>query len=141
MLIYHKEYNEQYLNMRQEEIVYEIRKKCGHVEMLPSSKSWHFIYHGRHFLYMTGSGEGIIRFCIPHLVKADEYNADLLSDAINETNKNVKFIKAVKLDCGSVSLDYDHKTTSDESANTIVPHIINALDFASNYLINKLKRT
>ena len=102
---------------------------------------WHFIYHDRHFFYMTGKSEGMIRFCVPHLVKANEYNADLLTDAINETNRNVKFIKAVKLDCGSVSLDYDHKTTSDESANTIVPHIINALDFASNYLLNKLKRT
>ena len=83
----------------------------------------------------------MIRFCVPHLIKANEYNADLLTDAINETNRNVKFIKAVKLDCGSVSLDYDHKTISDESADTIVPHIINALDFASNYLLNKLKRT
>ena len=83
----------------------------------------------------------MIRFCVPHLVKANEYNTELLSDAINETNRNVKFIKAVKLDCGSVSLDYDHKTTSDESADTIVPHIINALDFASTYLLNKLKRT
>ena len=88
----------------------------------------------------TGFTDGL-RFCVPHLVKANEYNADLLTDAINETNRNVKFIKAVKLDCGSVSLDYDHKTASDESADTIVPHIINALDFASNYLLNKLKRT
>lgn len=126
--------------MRQEEIVNEIRKKCGHVEMLPQV-GWHFIYRDRHFFYMTGKSEGMIRFCVPHLVKANEYNADLLSDAINETNRNVKFIKAVKLDCGSVSLDYDHKTTSDESADTIVPHIINALDFASNFLLNKLKRT
>lgn len=126
--------------MRQEEIVNEIRKKCGHVEMLPQV-GWHFIYRDRHFFYMAGSCEGMIRFCVPHLVKANEYNADLLSDAINETNRNVKFIKAVKLVCGSVSLDYDHKTASDESADTIVPHIINALDFASNYLLNKLKRT
>ena len=40
-----------------------------------------------------------------------------------------------------VFLDYDHKTISDESADTIVPHIINALDFASTYLLNKQKRT
>ena len=83
----------------------------------------------------------MIRFFVPHVVKSNEYNAKILSEAINETNRNVKFIKAVKLDCGSVSLDYDHKTTSDESADTIVPHIINALDFASTYLLNKLKRT
>ena len=124
--------------MRQEEIVYEIRKKCGHVEMLPSSKSWHFIYHGRHFLYMTGGGEGIIRFCIPHLVKADGYDAELLSDAINETNKNVKFIKAVKLDCGSVSLDYDHKTTSDELAETIISSKPNHISVMRNTTRSRL---
>ena len=37
--------------------------------------------------------------------------------------------------------DDDHEATSEESADTIVPHIINALDFASTYLLNKLKRT
>ena len=83
----------------------------------------------------------MIRFCSPHLIIANEYDKEQLTDAINNTNKNVKFIKTVKLDCGSVSLDDDHKMTSEESADTIVPHIINALDFASTYLLNKLKRT
>lgn len=124
--------------MRQKEIVNEIRKKCGCVELLPSM-GWHFIYHDRHFFYMTGRSEGIIRFCVPHLVKANEYNTELLSEAINETNRNVKFIKAIKLDSGNISLDYDHKTASDESTEKIVPHIIDALDFASTYLLNKLK--
>lgn len=124
--------------MRKEEIVNEIKKKCGKVEHLPAV-GWHFIYNKRHFLYMNGKDDGIIRFCIPHLVKADEYDPGQLSAAINETNRNVKFIKAVKLDCGSVSLDYDHKMTSEESAETIISHIINALDFASTYLLDKLK--
>lgn len=83
----------------------------------------------------------MIRFCIPYLANVNRSDARVVFEAINETNRNVKFIKAVKLNCGSVSLDYDHKTTSDESAETIVPHIINALDFASTYLLNKLKRT
>lgn len=126
--------------MRQEEIVNEIRKKCGNVEML-SLMGWHFIYSKRHYFYVTRRNDGMIRFCIPHLVKVDEYDTEILSEAINDTNRNVKFIKVVKLDCGSVSLDYDHKTTPDESAETIVPHIIDALDFASTYLLNKLKRT
>ena len=124
--------------MRKEEIVNEIKKKCGKVELLPAV-GWHFIYNERHFLYMNGKDDGIIRFCIPHLVKADEYDPEQLSAAINETNRNVKFIKAVKLDCGSVSLDYDHKMTSEESAEIIIPHIINALNFASTYLLDKLK--
>ena len=124
--------------MRQEEIVNEIRKKCGHVEMPQvgctlSTTTGIFLHDRKKW--------GDDRFCIPHLIIANEYDKEQLTDAINNTNKNVKFIKAVKLDCGSVSLDDDHKMTSEESADTIVPHIINALDFASTYLLNKLKRT
>lgn len=123
--------------MKQEEIVNEIRKKCGNVKTLPLI-GWHFTYHGRYFVYLTGGNEDMIRFCIPYLAKVDRYDARAVSDAINETNRNVKFIKAVKLDSGNISLDYDHKTASDESAETIVSHIIDALDFASTYLLNKL---
>lgn len=126
--------------MRQEEIVNEIRKKCGNVEAL-SDVGWHFIYNKRHYFYMDGKNKGMLRFCMPHLVMAAEYDSGQVSEVINETNRNVKFIKAVILDNGSISLDYDHKTTSDEAAETIVPHIIDALDFASNYLLNKLRRT
>ena len=54
--------------MRQEEIVNEIRKKCGHVEMLPSM-GWHFIYHDRHFFYMTGKSEGDDTFLCPSFGK------------------------------------------------------------------------
>lgn len=125
--------------MRQEEIVNEIRRKCGDVELL-TSMGWHFIYNKRHYLYWAGKDEGMVRFCVPHLVKADEYDVGLLSEVINETNRSVKFIKAVKLDCGSVFLNYDHKAVSGETAETIVPHIINTLDFASTYLLDKLKR-
>ena len=53
---------------------------------------------------------------------------------------SVKFIKVIRLDCGSVSLNYDYKTSSDETAEAIVSHIITALDFASAYLLNRLER-
>ena len=66
--------------MRQEEIVNEIRKKCGHMEMLPQV-GWHFIYNDRHFF---GTSEGMIRFCVPHLVKANEYNAEKLISFIKQ---------------------------------------------------------
>ena len=124
--------------MGQEEIVNEIRKKCGDVEMIPVINCWHFIYHGQYFIYL-GRSEGMLRFYIPCLVKVDRYDAKVVSEAINETNRNVKFIKAVKLDSGYISLDYDHKATSDEPAETIIPHIIDTLDFASTYLLNKLR--
>lgn len=125
--------------MRQEDIVNEIRKKCGHVEKV-SSKAWHFIYRGRHFLYMDGNSGSMARFCIPHLIGADECDEEMLSDAINETNRSVRFIKAVKLECGSISLDFVHKTEPEESAETIVPFAVNALNFTSAYFLGKLKR-
>lgn len=123
--------------MRKEEIVNEIKKKCGKVEMLPAI-GWHFIYNTRHFFYINSNDDGIVRFCIPHLVKTDEYDMEQLLDAINDTNRSVKFIKVVKLDCGSVSLEYDHKMISDEKVEFIVPHIIDVLDFASIYLLDRL---
>ncbi|MGN1213679.1 MAG: hypothetical protein ACI4TR_02175 [Bacteroidaceae bacterium] len=125
--------------MKQEEIVNEIRKKCGDVELMPSM-GWYFIYNGRHYFYLKGKDDGMIRFCVPHLVKAEDYDKELLAYSINETNRNVKFIKAVRLECGSVSLNYDHKTTENEPVGKIVPHIINALDFASTYLLDKLNK-
>ena len=50
----------------------------------------------------------------------------------------VKYVKVVKLNNGSISLNYDHKITTDETVDIIVPHIINTLDFAATYLQNKL---
>lgn len=124
--------------MRQEEIVDEIRKKCGNVKTLPLI-GWHFTYHGRYFVYLSGRNEEMVRFCIPYLTKSDKYEAKVVSEAINETNRNVKYIKAVKQGSGNISLGYDRKTTSNDIAESIVPHIIDALDFASIYFLNKLE--
>lgn len=124
--------------MRQKDIVDEIRKLCGHAELLPAM-GWHFMYNRQHYFYLTRRNEGMMRFCVPHLVKEDDYDKELLAEAINDTNRNVKFIKAVRLDGGSVSLDYDHKTSAEETAANIVPHIVRTLDFASTYLLHKLK--
>ncbi|MCD8297949.1 MAG: hypothetical protein LUC88_10290 [Prevotella sp.] len=126
--------------MIQEEIINEIRKKCGNADLL-TSVGWHFVYNGRHYFYISDkSDDNVLRFCVPHLIKASDYDSGLLAGAINETNRNVKFIKVMVLECGSVSIDYDYKLTSCKSAGAIVPHIINSLDFAANYFINKLKK-
>ena len=61
MLISHKEITNK-LDMRQEEIVNEIRKKCGNVKML-SFSGWYFIYNKRHFFYIPGKNEDMVQ---PH---------------------------------------------------------------------------
>lgn len=121
--------------MKQEEIVNEIRRMCGQTILMPSL-GWHFKYNGQMYFYVVGKDESMIRFCIPFVAGLSLYDKELLKEAVNETNRNVKFIKALlsEKDDAKVSLDYDHKITDIESAKDIVPHIIKSLDFAVRFL-------
>ena len=121
--------------MKQEEIVNEIRQMCGQTILMPSL-GWHFKYNGQVYFYVVGKDESMVRFCIPFVARLPLYDKELLKEAVNETNRNVKFIKALlsKKDDAKVSLDYDHKITDIESAKDIVPHIIKSLDFAVRFL-------
>ena len=120
--------------MKQEEIVNEIRRMCGQTILMPSL-GWHFKYNGQVYFYVVGKDEGMIRFCIPLVTGLPSQDKELLKEAVNDTNRNVKFIKALLAEKkeAKVSLDYDHKITDKESAKEIVPHIIKALDFAVEY--------
>lgn len=122
----------------QTEITNQLRQVCDDVELLKNG--WYiFIYNGKHYIYMPDSKKALIRFSIPHLTLVDNDDEKRIATAINETNREVKFIKVMLLDNGSVSLNYDHKITEGEQINEIVVHIIKALDFASYYIIKKLK--
>lgn len=126
--------------MKQEEIVNEIHRMCGQTILMPSL-GWHFKYNGQVYFYVVGKDESMIRFCIPFVAGLPLYDKKLLKDAVNDTNRNVKFIKALlsEKDETKVSLDYDHKITDIESANDIVPHIIKTLDFAVGYLEKRVR--
>lgn len=121
--------------MKQEEIVTEIRQMCGQTILMPSL-GWHFKYKEQVYIYVVGKDESMIRFCIPFVAGLLSNDKELLKEAVNETNRNVKFIKALlaEKDDAKVSLDYDHKITDLESAKDIVPHIIKTLDFAVRFL-------
>lgn len=121
--------------MKQEEIVNEIRRMCGQTISMPSL-GWHFKYNGRVYFYVVGKDESLIRFYIPFVAGLSSQDKDLLKEVVNDTNRNVKFIKALlsEEDDAKVSLDYDHKITDLESAKDIVPHIIKSLDFAVRFL-------
>lgn len=127
------------LVMKQEEIVNEIRQMCGNIILLPSL-GWHFRYNDQVYFYVVGKDESMIRFCIPFVSGIAEEDLNVLKEAVNETNRNVKFIKALlsEKDKGKVSLDYDHKISDKVVAKDIVPHIIKTLDFASGYLKEKI---
>ena len=126
--------------MKQEEIVNEIRQMCGQTILMPSL-GWHFKYNGQVYFYVVGKDESMIRFCIPFVAGLPLYDKKLLKDAVNETNRNVKFIKVLlsEKDDAKVSLDYDHKITDLEYAKDIVPHIIKTLDFAVGYFKERVR--
>ena len=121
--------------MKQEEIVNEIRRLCGQTRLMPSL-GWHFKYKEQVYIYVVGKDESMIRFCIPFVAGLSSQDKDLLKEVVNDTNRNVKFIKALlsEKNDAKVSLDYDHKITDLESAKDIVPHIIKSLDFAVRFL-------
>ena len=126
--------------MKQEEFVNEIRRMCGQTIQMPSL-GWHFKYNGQVYFYVVGKDESMIRFCIPFVAGLLSNDKELLKEAVNYTNRNVKYIKVLlsEKDDATVSLDYDHKITDLESARDIVPHIIKTLDFAVRYLEERVK--
>lgn len=126
--------------MKQEEIVNEIRRMCGNVKFIPSL-GWHFKYKKQVYFYVVGKDETMIRFCIPFVVGLPLQNKEQLKEAVNDTNKNVKYTKALLSgkDEAKVSLDYDHKITDKKSTKNIVPHIIKTLDFAVVYLEERVR--
>ena len=126
--------------MKQEEIVNEIRRLCGQTILMPSL-GWHFKYNGQVYFYVVGKDESMVRFCIPFVAGLYSQDKGVLNEAVNDANRNVKFIKALFSDRDEikVSLDYDHKITEKESAKDIVPHIITALNFAVGYLGKRVR--
>ena len=124
--------------MKQEDIIMEIRKICGNVNKIPAV-GWHFIFNNRHIFFSINDNDGgMLRFCVPHIANAGDYDAERVYEAINDTNRKVKYVKAVRLDCDSVAINYDHRTSSDEKAEIVVRHILKVLDFGSVYLAKQL---
>ncbi len=112
---------------------------CGSA-VAPSPVGHLFVCKGIHMLYVSGADANTIRICVPHVLNSADYDAGRVVAAINETNREVRFVKAVILDNGSIAVNYDHKFSPEDEAANIVPHIVNTLTFASHYIIDKLNR-
>ena len=119
-------------------VIEEIKRQCGKVRVL--NNGWcHFVYRHLHFLYIPDDSNGMIRISIPHVVNSKDYKKEEVDAAVNETNREVRFIKAMLLNNGSISLNYDHRISNGEDIGEIVEHIIKTLYIASEYLVLKLK--
>lgn len=119
-------------------VIKEIKRHCGKVRVL--NNGWcHFVYRHLHYLNIPDNANEMIRISIPYVVNSKEYKKEEVDAAVNETNREVKFIKAMVLNNGSISLNYDHRINDDENVSEIVEHIIKTLYIASEYLVLKLE--
>ena len=120
------------------DIVKQIERMCGKVVSLKNGWS-SFVYHHLKFVYIPDPKSDSVRITIPHLTKIGDYKKERLARIINESNREVKFIKAMVLNNGSVSLNYDHRISSDEKVGEIVLHMVSTLFAASEYVKKKLQ--
>lgn len=120
------------------QIIEEIKRKSEKVRIL--GNGWcQFIFHQLHYVLMTSKDDDMIRISIPHVANRNHYSSKSITAAVNETNREVKYIKAVMLRNGSISLTYDHKINGEENLEELVSHIIDTLSAASGYLIKKIQ--
>ena len=123
----------------QNKIVEQLKELATNVNYFPGIGWWHFGYGSYQMVYIPNKdSSNMIRICIPHFGDANQYNSEQLSIAINETNREVKYVKVVTLGNGSISINYDHKYNGENDSYSILLHMLKTLCFAAKYLKNKL---
>lgn len=116
----------------------EIENFCGGVCNI-SSFGLHFMYNAQHYVYVEDKDPHSLRIVIPHMARVSENKYKKIQQAVNETNREVKYVKVIVLDNGCVSIFYDHRiSNSKDDIGSIVRHIIKSLDFAASYIKNKM---
>ena len=121
------------------QIVEQLKELAANVNYFPGIGWWHFRYGSYQMVYIpTKDTSDIIRLCIPHFDDANQYNSERLSIAVNETNREVKYVKVVILGNGSISINYDHKYDGENDIHSMLFHMLKTLCFAAEYLNSKL---
>lgn len=122
----------------QDEIVNSLKELATNVKYFAGVGWWHLKYADYQMVYIPSNhSSNAIRICIPHFDSVEYYEPEQLSTAINETNREVKYVKIVILGNGSISINYDHKNDSDD-LHSILLHMLKTLCFAAEYLKCKL---
>lgn len=124
--------------MNNSDIVEQLERKYGKVVSFKNGWS-SFVYRHLKFIYIPDENDSSVRMAIPHLTKIGDYKKEKLTRIINETNREVKYIKLMFLNNGSVSMKYDYKIIGGVTAAAIVKHMVETLYIASEYFMFKLQ--
>ena len=123
----------------QDDVITFLKELAMNVNYFPSIDLWHFKYGSYQMVYIPyKDSSNTIRICIPHFGDANQYNSEQLSIAINETNREVKYVKVIILGNGSTSINYDHKYDGENDLHSMLLHMLKTLCFAAEYLKSKL---
>ena len=123
----------------QDDVITFLKELAENVNYFPGIGWWHFRYGSYQMVYIPNKdSSNTIRICIPHFGDANQYNSEQLSIAINETNREVKYVKIVTLGNGSISINYDHKYDGENDIHSMLLHMLKTLCFAAEYLKSKL---
>ena len=119
--------------MNNSDIVEQLERKYGKVVLFKNGWS-SFVYRHLKFIYIPDENDSSVRMAIPHLTKIGDYKKEKLTRIINETNREVKYIKLMFLNNGSVSMKYDYKIIGGVTTAAIVKHMVETLYIASENL-------
>ena len=123
----------------QNEVINLLKELTSNVNYFPGIGWWHFKYGSYQMVYIPDNlSSNLIRICIPHFGSIEDYDSEQLSIAINETNKEVRYVKVVTLGNGSIAINYDHKYDGLNDLRSILLHMLKTLCFAAEYLKSKL---
>ena len=125
----------------QDEVIASLKALASNVIYFAGIGWWYFKYGDYQMVYIPGNhSSNTIRICIPYLDSVENYDSEQLTIAINETNREVKYVKVVILSNRSISINYDHKYDKGNDLYSIVLHILRTLCFTAEYLENKLSK-
>lgn len=124
--------------MNNADIVEQLERMCGKVVILKNG--WiGFMYRHMKFVNIPDPYSDTIKMVVPYITKKGKYNQDSLEKAINDANREVKYIKLFFQKNGSVSMRYDYKIIGGVTAAAIVKHMLETMYMASEYFMFKLQ--
>lgn len=125
--------------MRNGEIVNKLGALVADMNYIAAIGWWRFEHDNHRMVYIPGDDSSdTIRICIPHFDASDKYDSEFLAAAINEVNREVKYVKVVLLGNGSIAVNYDYLCGTSEDISSVLRHMLKCLSFAADYLKKKL---
>lgn len=120
-------------------VIQRIEDICGEVQQIEHIGCL-FKLDGTHCIYMENNDPYLMKITIPSLTTVTDENKTHITEIINQVNSEIKYVKSFVLDNGCVSIVYERRILNGEKPEQVVGHVINALQFASEYVRKRISK-